>query len=587
MKHLRILRAAALIATLGFPLTAAARPLGQSGKQPAPPAPKPAQADDAGNSLNPEFDALWKQYASAMRDRDEKRIEAGRAQRPDTSPHPAGKYFKRFKELADKDIPDAQCWVLENIPLAVSDKEEQVRLCREVYALLIPKHADMDGVYRAIGGIRRLSEALGEAEAVMMLQKIVDSSTNAEVRAQALFGVAWLKSGRGLSKDPVRLAEAGEIRRQVVLAFPGTKAAKDASAYVLTDVEQSFLQAERAWVAEVAQLVAAKRPIAEWPKQPMHLFESEFQPLADAGHLQAKQWVKFIYPDYVLIEKQGPEIALTWLVENLGYRYPNDYEGWVPVRLEMLRQLYLQYPTGSAPWMTASLASLAHEAQWLPFPILEPVLKPLFENNQDSKVRGLVLFATVKSLMRSDDPETNLKVRALLQEILDNHAEEDVAREAGDIFARWDGVMPGATAPDFFVYDSARIPFRLSDYRGRVVMLTFFTFTDEEFNKTIPARLELMKRLEGRPFSMLGVDVDSPSVPKFQSQAGPRGVTWRTLLTFHPRDELVGTFFVRSYPTTLVIDSEGVIRSRNAPWDEMVKVVEKLVAELEAKSPKK
>jgi peroxiredoxin len=548
--------------------------------------PDPTQADEAGNSLDPEFDALWKQYVSAVRDRDELRMKAARAKEAEKSPHPAVKFYKRFRDLADKDHADAQCWVLDNLYLAVSDKQEQVRICLEVFPLLIPKHADMDGVFRAIGGIRKLTDPLGDEEVVRMMQQIFDTSKNAEVRAQALACVAWIKSGKGLSTDPKQLAEARELRHQIVLAFPGTKTAKEASGYLMVDVEKDFLDAERAWVKQVSKLVAEKRPITEWPKQPIHEFEREFQPLAEAGHMMAKQWVRTLYPDYVLVEKQGPEIALTWLVANLGERYPYDYEGWIKVRLDMLRLLYTQFPNANSPWLTASLSGLIREAPLLPFPSMEATLKPL-ENNQDPKVRSLVLFLLTKSDLRSDDAETNRRVRARLQEIVDKYPDEDLTREAHELLEQFDKVMPGAVAQDFFVYDSARLPFKLSDYKGRVVMLVFFSFTDEECNKTIPARLELMKKLEGRPFSLLGVDVDSPHPQNYQEEAGRHGVTWRTVLVFTPKDALVQNYMVRSYPTCLVIDSEGVIRSRNAPWDETVKLVDKLVAEAAAKSPKK
>src|SRR5205085_2245543 len=99
---------------------------------------KPPQTDDAGNSLSPEFDALWKQYVSAIRDRDDERIKNGRANIQKEIPHPAPLYFKRFKALAEKDNADAQCWILENLNLVASDKAEQARTCREMFALLIP-----------------------------------------------------------------------------------------------------------------------------------------------------------------------------------------------------------------------------------------------------------------------------------------------------------------------------------------------------------------------------------------------------------------------------------------------------------------
>jgi peroxiredoxin len=233
------------------------------------------------------------------------------------------------------------------------------------------------------------------------------------------------------------------------------------------------------------------------------------------------------------------------------------------------------------------LTNLGRDASFIPYTTLEPTLRPLFEQNRDSKVRSLVLMSLAHSLMRADDPETNRRAIALLQEIGEKHADEDVAHEAHDLLAALTAVMPGATAPDFFLNDSARLPFRLSDYRGRVVVLFFSTLQDEEANKSIPARLELMKSLENRPFSMVGIDFDSPAIETFQQRATKFGVAWRTALVFTPKDDLVQAYKVRTPLAWFVIDADGVIRSRNAPWDETVKLVEKLVAETEAKLPKK
>jgi peroxiredoxin len=581
--------ARALAIALATSLAFAARQKTPADARQDPPArPQSApQSDEAGNSLSPEFDAIWKQYVSAIRDRDEKRIKAGTANQTIDIPHPAPAFFKRFKDLADKDNGDAQCWVLENLTIAVSDPAEQARIARATFDQLIPKHADMDGVTRAIAGLTRLSGTLGEAPTMALLQKIVDTSTNDEVRAKALFAVAMMKRGKTIPPDPKRAAEADEIFRQIVIGFPKTKTALEASEYLFQGVERAFLDAEREWVKEVEPLVAAHRPITEWPKQPIHRFEREYWPIAEAGHRDARQWVKFLYPDYVVVEKQGPEIALTWLVDRLGEIYRTDYEGWGKVRLSMLRLLYTQYPTSTAPWLKASLANLLNEAPWIPYESIEPTLKPLSDQNQDPRVRSLVLFTLAKSLMRSDDPEVDARLMAMLKEIEDKYPDEDLARDAHDLRESLVSVQPGAAVPDFFLNDSTRTPFRLSDYHGRVVMLVFFTFTSDDCIKSIQPRIELMKKLEDRPFSMVGLDIDSPAMENFQRNASKYGLTWRTALLFTPQDPLIQAFLVRTYPTTLVIDGDGVIRGRNLPWNDSVKLVEKLLADLEAKSPKK
>jgi len=159
----------AFAATIAVQSPSRAQPGAQA--RPAPgqvgPLADPAQGKPA---VDPEFDALWKQYVSAVRDWEAARWEAGRKNQPDNFPHPAPKFVARFTQLADKDNGDAQCWVIENLELAYpTDEAAQARTLREMLPRVIAKHADIDAVARAVQGIKAQVEAVGEKQAVEML----------------------------------------------------------------------------------------------------------------------------------------------------------------------------------------------------------------------------------------------------------------------------------------------------------------------------------------------------------------------------------------------------------------------------------
>jgi thiol-disulfide isomerase/thioredoxin len=561
---------------------AQARPGPPSGSAPASPIGSPsgssAGSGQAKSPADAEFDALWKQYAAAVRDWEQARWEAGRKSQPGDIPHPAPKFLARFSALADKDNGDAQCWLIESLQLVYpNDEAAQVRALRELLPRLLAKHADIDAVARAVQGIKAQVEAVGEKQAVEMLQQVFDASVNAEVRAQALLAIAWLKM-RGGTKDPERLAQARDLHRQIVLAFPGTATAKEVSGYLLPDVEKAFLDAEREWVNDVAKLVAAKRPIEEWPKQPIHRFDAEFQPLAAAGHHTAKQWVGMLYPAYQQVERQGTPVSLAWLVGRLADYYATDAE-WTAVRLRMLGLLYAQFPTSTDAWLTGSLRKLVGEAQTLPADVTEAALRPLFDQNQDPAVRSLAMIVLAKSLMYVNDQASDLRALDLLTRLVEQYPDEDFAGEAQQTREQLQASLPGARAPEFFAKDVAGTEFSLSAYRGRVVMLVFFSLWDDECNRTVPMRTELMKKLEGKPFSLIGIDIDRITPKVFFEEAARRGVTWRTSIVNTYGDQVMQNYFVRRYPTAVVIDAEGVIRARNLPWDETAKLVGELVAQ--------
>ena len=63
-------------------------------------------------------------------------------------------------------------------------------------------------------------------------------------------------------------------------------------------------------------------------------------------------------------------------------------------------------------------------------------------------------------------------------------------------------------------------------------------------------------------------------------------VTWRTSPVDNSHD-IVSVYGVRRWPTTVLVDAEGVIRARSLAWEEMLAMTEKLVAEAEAKAKAK
>src|SRR5262249_37537408 len=66
----------------------------------------------------------------------------------------------------------------------------------------------------------------------------------------------------------------------------------------------------------------------------------------------------------------------------------------------------------------------------------------------------------------------------------------------------------GKSAPDVGGEDLDGKPLKLSDYRGKVVVITFWATWCSACVGEIPRERELVKRLEGRSFVFLGVNGD-------------------------------------------------------------------------------
>src|SRR5439155_24738268 len=64
----------------------------------------------------------------------------------------------------------------------------------------------------------------------------------------------------------------------------------------------------------------------------------------------------------------------------------------------------------------------------------------------------------------------------------------------------------GKTVPDLESDDTEGKPLKLSDYRGKVVVLVFWGTWCPHCMAMVPTERALVKRYEGQPFAMLGVN---------------------------------------------------------------------------------
>ena len=146
----------------------------------------------------------------------------------------------------------------------------------------------------------------------------------------------------------------------------------------------------------------------------------------------------------------------------------------------------------------------------------------------------------------------------------------------------WHNLAVGKTAPEIKGVDVHGKPLALSDYRGKVVALVFWATWCGPCMREIPREKALVERMKGRPFAMLGVDVDA-SAETARKVMEAQGVTWPNWHDGEPGAGPIGKLYhVRGYPTVYVLDAQGKIRSKSSYGTELDQLVEKLVAEQEA-----
>src|SRR6516162_8603924 len=98
-----------------------------------------------------------------------------------------------------------------------------------------------------------------------------------------------------------------------------------------------------------------------------------------------------------------------------------------------------------------------------------------------------------------------------------------------------------------------------------------------------PHERSLVKRLENRPFALIGInsDQDRNALKKVLEE---ESITWRSFWNGGSTNGPISNAWrVRGWPTIYVLDGNGVIRARDVREAAMDRVVDALLAELEAK----
>jgi hypothetical protein len=99
-----------------------------------------------------------------------------------------------------------------------------------------------------------------------------------------------------------------------------------------------------------------------------------------------------------------------------------------------------------------------------------------------------------------------------------------------------------------------------------------------------PHERSLVKRLEGKPFALIGVNSDIDK-GKLKERMTKEKITWRSFWNGPKGTDgpISRAWNVRGWPTIYVLDHKGVIRFKNVREKEMDKAVDQLLEGMSGK----
>jgi len=225
-----------------------------------------------------------------------------------------------------------------------------------------------------------------------------------------------------------------------------------------------------------------------------------------------------------------------------------------------------------------------------------PLVKAVMANSPDRTAQAKAALAAIRNRETALSTLELIRTNEKAKEAYEKMAGEEYAKNLQAsipkfnaqikeyqkiLMSKYEGVVPflwvGATAPEVASKDLDDKEVKLSQYRGKVVVLDIWATWCLPCRAMIPHERELVKRLAGKPFALISISADAKKetlVDFLKKEPMPWAHWWNGA-----RGGILQAWDVNSFPTIYVLDHKGVIRYKNVRGEAMDKAVEALLKE--------
>ena len=127
-------------------------------------------------------------------------------------------------------------------------------------------------------------------------------------------------------------------------------------------------------------------------------------------------------------------------------------------------------------WFLPGISALAGERKTVGEEWLLGILRKTAEVNESTEVQAAAMFEAVGLLRRIGGEESEAEAKQLLARLVADYGETPWGMRARGELVSPEDLLPGKVAPDFIGETIDGHQFKLSDYRGKVVVLDFYGF---------------------------------------------------------------------------------------------------------------
>ena len=196
-----------------------------------------------------------------------------------------------------------------------------------------------------------------------------------------------------------------------------------------------------------------------------------------------------------------------------------------------------------------------------------PILEKIASENPDKATQGIAALGAALVLKKlGDEPELMAKRLNFLREAIIKSADQSIAGTsvadiASDELYIIRYLTKGRGAPPLSGTDVAARPVRLSDLKGRTVILLFWDASTNETDRIIQLTNKLATKYKGQPVTVLGVTPEAAE--RIRTLQGDGSILWNNISD--PTEKLAKEYRINNRPAVFVIDAEGKIQYTGLP----------------------